>query len=89
MGEALWADVATVGLGGGPGHKRSRSGHYWGPLLTGALGAAGDCTGRGGNRMITILAARRGSLTPWTGKEAGIGVGFPRVGSWSPPLCPG
>lgn len=57
-----------------------------GPRLRGALGAAGDCAGRRDNRMITSLAARRGSLTPRTGKEAGAeGRGSQRVGSWSSP----
>lgn len=35
--------------------------------------------------MVTSLAARRGTLTPPTGKEAGTGLGSRRVGSWSSP----
>lgn len=35
--------------------------------------------------MVTSLAASRGTLTPWAGKEAGAGVGSQRVGCWSPP----
>lgn len=85
MGEALWADVATTGLGGGPGRKRYRSGHCVGIPATGCSEGTGDWAGRRGSRMITSLAARRGALTPRAGKEAGAGVGSRRMGSWSPP----
>lgn len=54
------------------------------------LGGTGDWAGRGGSRMITGLAARRGALTPWAGKEAGAWMGSQRVGCWSSlTLCAG
>lgn len=48
MGEARWADVATAGLGGGPGRKQSRSGHCVGTLAKGrSAGSWGLCRERG------------------------------------------
>lgn len=88
MGEALWAAVAAAGLGGGSGRKPCRSGHRVGTPAKGALGAWG--LGReGGSRMITSLAASRGALTPWAGKEAGAWVGSQRVGCRGPPSAQG
>lgn len=83
MGEALWAAVAAAGLGG-PAVSRLEVGTVGGPQLR-VLWALGDWAGRRGSRMITSLAASRGALAPWAGKEAGGGVGSQRVGIWSTP----
>lgn len=84
MGAALWADVVAAGLGGGSVREPSKSGTVWGAQLRGARGHWGLGRVRG-SRMITGLAARRGALTPWAGKEAGAWMGSQRVGCWSSP----
>ena len=80
MEEARWADTATEGLGGGLGRK----GYRVRPPAKGCSGGSWALCRERGSRMISSLAARRGSLTPRAGKEAGTGVKSRRVGSWNP-----
>lgn len=64
MEEALWAVVATAGLGGGPGRKQSRRGPCVGALAKGCSGGSWGLCREKGQQNGNQLGSKEGNPHP-------------------------
>ncbi|EPQ18316.1 hypothetical protein D623_10017540 [Myotis brandtii] len=94
MEEALWADVATAGLGGGPGRKQSGRGQCAGIPAKGCSGGSWGLCKEKGQQNDNQLGSKEGIPHPtdssriWESLQGSVGAGSSQMhrAAWPPPL---